>query len=63
LRGAGEIAREVFGRDTDKNRRRIYHLHATRRLPTWRDGENGPLLTRRSLLQQHYAGPPSTSKS
>lgn len=35
LVGAGDIAEEVFGEDTEKNRRRIYHLHEIGALPTF----------------------------
>jgi hypothetical protein len=55
LWGAGAIAEDVFGEDTKKNRRKVYHLHETGRLPTWRDGPT--ILSRRSLLRQRYAGP------
>jgi hypothetical protein len=55
LRGAGPIAAELYGRDNAKNRRRVYYRHGRGRLPTWKDGEE--IITRRSLLDQHYRRP------
>jgi len=60
LWGAGEIAKDLFGRDTEKNRRKVYHLHQQERLPTWKSGEgkHAEIVTRKSLLRQHF-NPPS----
>jgi hypothetical protein len=52
LVGAGAIALELYGRDTAKNRRRVYYRHQEGRLPTWKDGEE--IITRKSLLNRHY---------
>jgi hypothetical protein len=66
LMGAGPIAKELFGRDNRKNKRRIYHLHEKGLIPTWRQcdaegKEKGPLLSKRSLLRQRFAGPPDVT--
>jgi len=55
LWGAGRIALELYGRDTKKNRRKVYYQHAKRRIPTWKSGEE--IVTRRSLLQEHFNPP------
>jgi hypothetical protein len=62
LWGAGAIARELFGKATTENKRRVYHLHETGQLPTWRhessdEKKKGPLLARRSVLRRTFAGP------
>ena len=61
LWGAAAIARELFGKATEEKKRKVYHLHETGLLPTWRhqgpDGKKGPLLARRSALQRAFAGP------
>jgi hypothetical protein len=66
LMGAGQIAQELFGRDTRKNKRKIYHLAEKGLIPTWRQrdaagNETGPLLSKRSLLQARFAGPPDVA--
>jgi hypothetical protein len=53
LRGATAIAEEVFGSRSIKSRRKIYHLHARRALPTWIEGNQ--IVSTRSALRQHYA--------
>lgn len=53
LRGAAAIAEEVLGSRSQKNRRKIYHLHAQRVLPTWVEGNQ--VVSSRSALRQHYA--------
>jgi len=57
LRGAGAIAKHCFGKNTKENRRKIYNQR--KRLPIWSDGDGpyAPLLSRKSLLDRHYAGP------
>jgi hypothetical protein len=57
LWGAGAIAKELFGRDTKSNRRRIYHMHQQHRLPTWKQGEGAEIITKRSLLREHFNPP------
>ena len=62
LWGAGAIAVELWGEDTTENKRKVYHLHESGKLPTWRhesrDGtKKGPLLARRSVLRRTFAGP------
>lgn len=58
LRGAGPIAKYVLREDTEKNRRKIYYKHEKRQLPIWKEGEE--LISRKSLLNQHYNPPPKT---
>jgi hypothetical protein len=53
LRGAGEIAEEVFGNRSEKNKRRIYHMHERRHLPTF--SYAGGIAARRSTIRQHVA--------
>src|SRR5262249_12028615 len=57
LRGAGAIAKHCFGKNTKETRRKIYNQR--KRLPIWSDGDGpyAPLLSRKSLLDRHYAGP------
>ena len=55
LWGAGAIATDLFGRDTKKTRRKVYHLHQKRRLPTWKDGPD--IITTKTLLRQHFSRP------
>ena len=52
LRGAGEIAEHLFGSRSKKNRRRVYHLHSRRVLPTWIEGNS--VISTRSALERHY---------
>jgi hypothetical protein len=53
LIGAGPIAEDFFGKDTPENRRRIYHMHEERTLPTWNLG--GKLAATRSALRATIA--------
>lgn len=53
LRGAGAIAEEVLGSRSQKNRRRIYHMHQKRLLPTWKEGNE--ITSTRSAIRQHYS--------
>ena len=53
LLGASAIAREVLGNDTVKNRRKIYHLHQRRLLPTFKLGSE--IAARRSAIRQRIA--------
>jgi hypothetical protein len=53
LRGAGEIAEHLLGSRSKKNRRKIYHMHARRALPTWVEGNT--VVSTRSALERHYA--------
>jgi hypothetical protein len=62
LWGAEAIALDLFGKADEASVRRVYHLHANKRLPTWRDYKNGPILSRRSLLQQHFVPPAAVIK-
>jgi hypothetical protein len=56
LWGARAIARELRGKDTKSARRKVYHLHELKLIPTWKVGPE--LVTRRSLLAAHF-NPPS----
>ena len=38
LRGAAAIAEELFDNRSQKFRRKVYHLHSRRALPTWIEG-------------------------
>jgi hypothetical protein len=49
LLGAGPIAKDLFGEDTPENRRKIYHWHEERVLPTFRFG--GKLASTRSAIR------------
>jgi hypothetical protein len=51
LDGVGAIAKFMYGADTPKNRRRIYHLHATKQIPTFRMGNR--VQARPSRLVRH----------
>jgi hypothetical protein len=53
LRGAAAIAEEVLGSRSQKNRRKIYHLHSRHALPTWIEGNQ--VVSTRSALRRHYA--------
>jgi hypothetical protein len=50
LLGAGAIAKEVFGKDTKANRRKVYHLDEVGALPTFRLGKQ--LALRPSALRK-----------
>jgi hypothetical protein len=52
LRGAGEISKIVYGKNTKENRRRIYHKHERKQLPTWKEGAE--IITTRTALREHY---------
>jgi hypothetical protein len=49
LLGAGPIAEDFFGTDTPENRRKVYHLHTEKVLPTFRFG--GRLAATRTALR------------
>jgi hypothetical protein len=51
--GAGQIAEEVLGENTPENRRKIYHLHETGALPTFKFGNQ--LALRPSTLKKVIA--------
>jgi hypothetical protein len=51
--GAAAIARDVFGKDDKKNRRRIYHLHELGLLGTFK--LKGQIAGRRSTIRQKIA--------
>ena len=53
LRGAGAIAEEVLGSRSQKNKRKIYHMHEHRQLPTWMEGNQ--IISTRSAIRQHYS--------
>lgn len=53
LRGAGELAEELFDNRSQKFHRKVYHLHARRQIPTWIEGNQ--IVSTRSALRQHYA--------
>ena len=53
LRGAAAIAEELFDRRDQKHKRKVYHLHLRRQLPTWLEGNQ--IVSTRSALRQHYA--------
>jgi hypothetical protein len=55
LWGAGAIAEELFGRNSEKTRRKTYYLHEAGKLPTWKNA--GEIISRRSLLRQHFQAP------
>jgi hypothetical protein len=61
LFGAGAIAKDLFGEDTEKNRRRVYHLHEKRRLPTWKNGDGPEIISRKSALRDHFKAPARTA--
>jgi hypothetical protein len=51
--GAAAIARDVFGKDNKKNRRKVYHLHHQGLLGTFKMG--GEIAGRRSTIRQKIA--------
>lgn len=51
--GAGAIAEYLFGKDTKKNRRKVYYLHAGGILGTFILG--GKIAARRSTIVQRIA--------
>jgi hypothetical protein len=51
LLGVGSIAEFIYGNDSQKNRRRVYHLHATGQLPTFRMGNR--VSARKYRLVRH----------
>ena len=53
LRGAAAIAEELFDSRSIKHRRKVYHLHSRRMLPTWIEGHQ--VVSTRSALREHYA--------
>lgn len=53
LRGAAAIAEELFDNRSQKFRRKVYHLHSRRALPTWIEGNR--VVSTWSALRQHYA--------
>lgn len=53
LRGAGEIAEFIYGRDTPANRRRIYNLGKTSKVPLIKLGGN--VAAKRSSLDRFFA--------
>jgi hypothetical protein len=55
LWGAGSIAKALFGLNNKKTRRKVYHLHQEDRLPIWKDGPD--IISRKSLLDEHYRPP------
>jgi hypothetical protein len=48
LVGAGEIARFIYGDDSEPNRRRVYHAASKREFPTFK--LNGAVSARRSTI-------------
>ncbi len=54
LRGADEISEFIFGRRTHGNRRKVYYLAESSRLPVFRLGSM--LCARRSVLLKWIAG-------
>jgi hypothetical protein len=55
LRGAKNIALELYNKDDKKHLRKIYHKHETGQLPTWKEGQE--LVTTRTALRNHYQAP------
>ena len=53
LRGAAAISEELLGDSTEKNKRKIYHAHEKRLIPTFEF--MGGICARRSTLRQHVA--------
>jgi hypothetical protein len=51
--GAAEIARDVFGKDNKKNRRKVYHLHHQGLLGTFKMG--GEIAGRKSTIRERIA--------
>jgi hypothetical protein len=51
--GAGAIAKHLFGKDTRKNRRKVYHLHGLGMLGTFKMG--GEIAERRSTIGKNIA--------
>jgi hypothetical protein len=56
LRGAGPIAKVLYGEDNKQNRRRVYHKAETGVVPIWREG--ALLVTTRTALREHYRRQP-----
>jgi hypothetical protein len=55
LFGAGMIARFLHGRDTKKNRRRVYHAHEHGYIPTWKEGDQ--IISTKTRMREHYKPP------
>ena len=53
LLGGGAIARELFGEDTRKNRRKVYHLHELGLLGLFKCGSQ--VAARRSTMRGRIA--------
>jgi hypothetical protein len=51
--GAGSIAKDVFGKNNKKNRRKVYYLHQRGLLGTFKMG--GEIAGRRSTIRQKIA--------
>lgn len=51
--GAGSIAKDVFGKNNKKNRRKVYHLHNQGLLGTFK--MRGKIAGRRSTIRQKIA--------
>jgi len=51
--GAGAIAKELLGKDTRKNRRKVYHLHQRGLLGLFKMG--GEIAGRRSTIRERIA--------
>jgi hypothetical protein len=43
----------LFDSRSKKHKRKVYHLHSRRALPTWIEGNQ--VVSTRSALRQHYA--------
>jgi hypothetical protein len=63
LFGAGQIAEDLFGADTKKTRRKVYHLHGLGRLPTSKLDKGPEIISRRSLLRDHFKAPTRKNKA
>jgi hypothetical protein len=67
LRGAGPIAKVMYGADTKKNRRRVYYIAEKTKeerekeglAPIWKEG--ALLITTITALRDHYR-PPNQKK-
>jgi hypothetical protein len=68
LWGCPAIAQVLFGNTDKQSCRKVYHLHEKGRIPTWRrrdrnGDEQGPIMSKRSLLEDAFRAPEEISES